>query len=249
MDSVLELYLAVLYGSEFVKPLQGPPDALREPTLSEDLPPIGPSKEQSAPLYPDGRGKQLAGKAENPHEKDGIIGAFCRAYDVETAIAEFLPDVYAPSDDVSNKPRYTYLLGSGANGVVVEGDGLFIYSHHGSDPCGKRLCNAWDMVRLHKFSDLDADSKADTSPGLLPSFKKMAEFAKLQQPVREELLVEHYNLIAMIDEMYAEYLDTPADQKEQAAEDGLEDLVGTPTKGFEDERVPQKLKPPASYPT
>ena len=29
MDSILEPYLAVLYGSKFVKPLQGPPAALR----------------------------------------------------------------------------------------------------------------------------------------------------------------------------------------------------------------------------
>ena len=60
MDSILEPYLAVLYGSEFVKPLQGPPAALREPTLSVDPPPIGPSNEQSAPQYPDGRGKRLS---------------------------------------------------------------------------------------------------------------------------------------------------------------------------------------------
>ncbi len=170
--------------------------------------------------------RPLADNVEHPHDEDGIVGAFCRAYDdIETAIAEFLPDVYAPGDGVSNKPRYTYLLGSGANGVVVENDGMFIYSHYGTDPCGERLCNAWDMVRLHKFSDLDVDSKADTSPGLSPSFEKMAEFAKLQQPVRDVLSVEHYYLMLIIDEMYDEYLYTPPNQNEQAAEDGLKDLA------------------------
>ncbi len=59
MDSILELYLAVLYGSEFVKPLQSPPAALREPTLSVAPPPIGQSKEQLAPLYPDDWGKRI----------------------------------------------------------------------------------------------------------------------------------------------------------------------------------------------
>jgi hypothetical protein len=227
---LMESYLASLFGSEFVESFLGSPDALREPTLSEDLPPIGPSKEQSAPLYPDGRGHRLPDNAEYPHDEDGIVGAFCRAYDdIETAIAEFLPDVYTPGDDVSNKPRYTYLLGSGANGVVVENNGLYIYSHYDTDPCGELLCNAWDMVRLHKFSDLDVDSKADTSPGLLPSFEKMTEFAKQLQPVRDQFLVEKYNEFALIDERYDEYLHPPADQKEQAAEDDLEDLVGTPT--------------------
>jgi putative DNA primase/helicase len=193
-----------------------------------------------------GQQRPAADKAENPHEKDGIIGAFCRAYDVETAISEFLSDVYAPSAEQSNKPRYTYLGGSGANGVVVEDEGLFIYSHHGTDPCGERLCNAWDMVRLHKFADLDVESKADTSPGNMPSFKKMAEFAKDQPSVKKELMQDRYDILAMFKDVSAEDSYTPEDQDEQEAEDDSEDLGGTPTKGFEDERVPQKLKPPAS---
>ncbi len=192
-----------------------------------------------------GQQRPSADKAENPHEKDGIIGAFCRAYDVEEAIAKFLPDVYAPSGDFSNKPRYTYLLGSGANGVVVEDDGLFIYSHHGTDPCGERLCNAWDMVRLHKFSDLDVDSNADTSPGQLPSFKKMGEFAKDQALVREELMKDRYDLAAMFDDVPEGESYTEEDQEEQEAEDDLLDLVGTPTKDFHDERTPKKPKAPA----
>ena len=60
MDPIVKSYLASLFGSEFVKSLQGPPATLREPTLSVAPPPIGPSKEQSAPLYPDGRGKRLS---------------------------------------------------------------------------------------------------------------------------------------------------------------------------------------------
>ncbi len=60
MDPILERYLAVLFGSEFVKPLQGPPAALREPTLSVAPPPAGPSKEQSAPPYREDGGKRLS---------------------------------------------------------------------------------------------------------------------------------------------------------------------------------------------
>ena len=191
-----------------------------------------------------GQQRPSADKAENPHEKDGIIGAFCRAYDVETAISEFLPKVYAPSDDVSNKPRYTYLLGSGANGVVVEDDGLFIYSHHGTDPCGERLCNAWDMVRLHLFSDEDVESRADTSPGNLPSFKKMAEFAAKQPDVKKELMQDRYDIAAMFDDVEGDESYTPEDQAAQVEDDEDEDLVGVASRNFEDERVPKKPKAP-----
>ncbi len=36
-------------------------------------------------------------KQENPPEKKGLIGAFCRAYGIEEAIEKFIPDVYEPS--------------------------------------------------------------------------------------------------------------------------------------------------------
>lgn len=40
--------------------------------------------------------KREAKKQGNPTEKPGLIGAFCRCYDVETAIDKFLPGVYTP---------------------------------------------------------------------------------------------------------------------------------------------------------
>ena len=123
--------------------------------------------------------RPTAAKAEVPTEKRGIVGDWCRTYDVEEAIEKFLPDIYGPGDcHETGKPRYTYLKGSAANGVVVEDGGLFIYSHHGTDPCGERLCNSFDMVRLHLFGHLDA---AIHDPDLpitsYPSYKAMVEFA------------------------------------------------------------------------
>ena len=120
--------------------------------------------------------RKTAEKAEDPRTKKGMIGAFCRTYSVPDAIAEFLPDIYLESDDVSAKPRYTYVGGSGANGAVVEDDGLFLYSHHGTDPCGERLVNAFDMVRLHLFGEADAETVDDGDPRDLPSYKKMMSF-------------------------------------------------------------------------
>lgn len=120
--------------------------------------------------------RKTAEKAEDPREKKGMIGAFCRTYSVPDAIAEFLPEVYLESDDHSSKPRYTYVGGSGANGAVVEDDGLFLYSHHGTDPCGERLVNAFDMVRLHLYGAEDAGVVDDGDPRDLPSYGKMIQF-------------------------------------------------------------------------
>ena len=109
----------------------------------------------------------------DPLEKPGIVGAFCRAYTIEEAIETFLSDVYEPS---SMNGRYDYIPADSAAGVVVY-DGKFAYSHHATDPvCGK-LLNAFDLVRLHKFRELDENAGLDTPPGKLPSFKAMSDLA------------------------------------------------------------------------
>lgn len=116
--------------------------------------------------------KSIAQQAD-PLTKPGIVGAFCRAYSIEEAIETFLSDVYEPS---SMNGRYDYIPADSAAGVVVY-DGKFAYSHHATDPvCGK-LLNAFDLVRLHRFRDLDENCAVDTPPGKLPSFKEMSRFA------------------------------------------------------------------------
>jgi predicted P-loop ATPase len=51
--------------------------------------------------------------------------------------------------------------------MVIYDGGKFAYSHHATDPACGKLVNAFDLVRLHKFTDLE--DKA--------SFKAMSEFA------------------------------------------------------------------------
>ena len=116
----------------------------------------------------------------DPLEKPGIVGAFCRVYTIEEAIEAFLTDVYEPS---SMNGRYDYTPADSAAGVVVY-DGKFAYSHHATDPvCGK-LLNAFDLVRLHKFRELDENVGLDTPPGKLPSFKAMGDFALADDKVK-----------------------------------------------------------------
>ncbi|SHI90781.1 Predicted P-loop ATPase and inactivated derivatives [Clostridium amylolyticum] len=118
-------------------------------------------------------------KQEDPLEKKGIIGAFCRTYSISEAIAEFLSDIYVPGAD---NTRYTYALGSTAGGVVTYED-KFSYSHHGTDPTSGILCNAFDLVRIHRFGHLDEKAKLDTPVNRLPSFTKMSEFASSDEKV------------------------------------------------------------------
>ena len=108
------------------------------------------------------------------------MGAFCRAYTIEEAIEAFLTDVYEPS---AMNGRYDYIPADSAAGVVVY-DGKFAYSHHATDPvCGK-LLNAFDLVRLHKFRELDENVGLDTPPGKLPSFKAMSDLALADDKVK-----------------------------------------------------------------
>lgn len=122
----------------------------------------------------------------NPAEKPGVIGAFCRAYPVRAALAEFLPDVYTPTADPD---RYTYAKGSTHGGMIVydkETGADFVYSHHGTDPAGGRLCNSFDLVRIHKFGDLDADIKEGTPINRCPSFRAMSDWCFKQEKVVAE---------------------------------------------------------------
>lgn len=112
-------------------------------------------------------------KQADPTTKDGLVGAFCRAYDIPAAIATFLPEVYIPAGD----NRYTYAAGSTTGGAVVYDDGKYLYSHHATDPAGGQLLNAWDLVRVHRFGDLDKGTAPGTAPGDTPSWQAMRQLA------------------------------------------------------------------------
>lgn len=119
--------------------------------------------------------QKLAVKQGDPESKTGIVGAFNRTYDVLKAMDELLPGIYAQCDNDPN--RYTYLGGSTTGGAVVYDGGRFLFSHHATDPCSGKLVNAFDLVRLHKFGDLDAQSEESTPVTRLPSYSAMREFA------------------------------------------------------------------------
>lgn len=125
--------------------------------------------------------KALADKQADPTSKPGVVGAFCRAYDVPSAIGTFLSDIYTPTD---KEDRYTYAAGSTAAGLVLYNDGAFAYSNHGTDPAGGQLCNAFDLVRIHLFGAEDENVSGDTPTNKRPSYKAMIEFAAADKETR-----------------------------------------------------------------
>lgn len=126
---------------------------------------------------------RLAKKQEDPTIKKGIVGAFCRVYSIEDAIENFLPEVYAKCGE----DRYTYTGGSTIGGLVIYENGKFAFSHHGTDPVGGKLCNAFDLVRLHTFGDRDIDALPETPINRLPSYIAMSEIAINDEAVRQDL--------------------------------------------------------------
>lgn len=123
-------------------------------------------------------------RQQDPTEKNGIIGAFCRVYDVPAVIGKYLPDIYEPCEG----GRYTYAAGSTSAGAVLYESGKFLYSNHATDPASGKLLNAFDLVRVHKFVYLDEEAKPDTPSTKLPSYSSMREFAFGDPLVKKEYL-------------------------------------------------------------
>lgn len=135
--------------------------------------------------------KTAAKKAGEPTEKPGMVGLFCRAYDVPSAIAEFLSDVYAPCGNGGGDSRYTYLHGSTAGGAVVYNDGAFLYSNHATDPCGGRSVNAFDLVRIHKFGEQDDVNDCEDVPVTqLPSYRAMVAWCAQLPEIKEQMVAD-----------------------------------------------------------
>lgn len=129
--------------------------------------------------------RQAIKKQEDPDSKKGIVGVFCRAYSIQSAIETFLSEIYTPAGD----ERYTYVNGSTAAGLITYDD-KFAYSHHGTDPAGGRLCNAFDLVRIHKFGHLDTGKEKEDKDK--KSFKAMEEFASKDPFVKKHIAEEKF---------------------------------------------------------
>jgi predicted P-loop ATPase len=121
-------------------------------------------------------------KQADPLTKKGIVGAFCRHVSIYDAL-EQLSDVYKKE----SKDRYTYIDGSSSKGLVIY-SGAFAYSNHSTDPACGQTCNAFDLLRIHKFGHLDDNAKHGTPTHRMPSFTAMAEYCREFESVKIELI-------------------------------------------------------------
>lgn len=93
-------------------------------------------------------------KLTDPSSKEGLIGAFHRAFDAERVLLDFLEGEF----EQATERRYTWLNSdSGApEGVWVTDDSMHVGASHNSWPFGPdRVVNLWDLVRVLKFGHLD----------------------------------------------------------------------------------------------
>lgn len=160
------------------------------------------------------RSTKLAGE---PTEKPGMVGLFCRAYGIEEAIDEFLPDKY---EAVGNN-RYTYTPGSTAGGAISYDD-KFLYSHHGTDPCGGQLVNAFDLVRIHLFGDRD-EGQENQDIQRRPSYTAMCDFASALPAVKSQLIKEQ--------DSWVEGLIAPDEDEAEGDDDEWQTRLAVNSKG------------------
>jgi predicted P-loop ATPase len=114
---------------------------------------------------------------EDPLAKEGLVGAFCRAYSpIQDVIDTYLSHIYEPT---ATAERYSYIPADSTSGLAIY-EGKFAQSYHASDPaCGRRL-NAFDLVRIHHFGDDDPKK----------SFNMMADLASKDDRVKALILEE-----------------------------------------------------------
>lgn len=192
--------------------------------------------------------KRAMQKQGDPLEKPGIVGAFCRVYSVPEAIDEFLGGIYTPMEGQQGEGmtnRYTYVNGSTAGGVVVYDD-KFAYSHHGTDPMSGKLCNAFDMVRIHLFGLQDEEVRGALPNDLgegglptakLPSYEAMCELAAKDRAVRIQIGVER------IEAAGADFGDAPiSGVAGSLGGDALERIGGEEADGLLNRKAKSKLR-------
>jgi hypothetical protein len=97
----------------------------------------------------------------------------------------FLSDVYAPTDDEN---RYDYIPRT-ALPVLFPMETSFCIRII-LRPGLQKALNAFDLVRIHRFRDLDKDVLDESTPSKMPSYKAMMDFASGCDKVKILLLSE-----------------------------------------------------------
>lgn len=122
--------------------------------------------------------------------------------------------------------RWTYSKGTVAEGVIVYDAGAKLHSHHDSDPA-RGQSNAFDLVRLHRYGDLDSPEDLKQPVTMRPSYRAMHEFAMSLPEVQSQLVEEEFEDLGELapdEQMPVEHI-----KGAQALARRICDVLNTPT--------------------
>ena len=95
---------------------------------------------------------------------------------------------------------------------MVYEDGKFAYSNHATDPASCKLCNSFDLVRVHKFGDMDNDVKDGTPANKLPSYIAMCKLVNDDKDVALLMFKEKQDKAA---DDFADVMDEPTEENNE----------------------------------
>ena len=120
---------------------------------------------------PDALDGDILPPRSDAREAPGIVGAVAQAY----SIAEVIVAYELPYETVGD--RWKYLHGGGNAGLhELDGSPGYAYTHQTSDPAhnGGHRVSGFDLVRLHRFGDLDRDASQRAAEELFKADPKVA---------------------------------------------------------------------------
>ena len=101
-------------------------------------------------------------------------------------LEHILSERYIPTEQ---DDRYTFVGGSTTGGLVIYED-KYAYSHHATDPAGGKLCNAFDLVRLHLFTPGGTAPDGSLVGDEMSSISAMRAYAAADEATRIQLTEE-----------------------------------------------------------
>lgn len=147
---------------------------------------------------------------KDPSEKEGLIGAFHKAFTAEDVLLNFLDEF----EQVTER-RYTWSGGGGTpEGVWVHDDGQHVGSSHNTWPIDG-IANLWDLVRVFKFGELDPvegaeedfESIGEHQIGSRPSDLAMKAWAAQLPELKEAVVAERASELERLRQLIADSAD------------------------------------------
>ena len=139
---------------------------------------------EAAGELPEDTAPPVSRNKRNPYEIAGVVGAFNRAYESFDDLIETYELPYTRD----GADRWYYGAQVGEPGLVLLSEGL-VFSHYAHDPAATgHSQSAFDLVRMHRFGELDANTRPATPVTKLPSYAEMCSLASRDERVQTEVL-------------------------------------------------------------